>query len=108
MNRYLLIQRLRWPAMLILFGVNAMLHEWDILSFGKSWPLYLILWGIFRLAERAALSSEEYPGYAAANGSYPYAAAPYAAPGTAIVPVHESTPDAQIETPGSYPGEGRQ
>ena len=54
MNSWLLIRRLRGPAFVILVGINCLLHEWGILSFGRSWPLYLILGGILGLAERAA------------------------------------------------------
>lgn len=102
MNRFVMIQRLRWPAMLLLFGVNAMLNEWDILPFSKSWPLYLILWGLFKLAERAALTNEEYPAYQ--QPVTPYA---YAPTGSAIVPAHDAS-EIQTETPGNAPGDGRQ
>ncbi len=55
MNSWLLIRRLRGPAFLILVGITALLNQWGILSFGRSWPLYLILAGVIGLAERAAL-----------------------------------------------------
>ena len=41
MNSWLLIRRLRGPAFLLLVGITALLNQWDILSFGRSWPLYL-------------------------------------------------------------------
>lgn len=62
MNRYIQIRRLRGPAFLLLVGVIALLAQTNILSWGKSWPLFLILWGVLSLAERAALAAE---------GSYP-------------------------------------
>jgi hypothetical protein len=69
MNRWLLIRRVRGPAFLLLFGVTALLHEWNILSFGQSWPLYLVLAGVLMLAERAAFAQPDptqpppqYPG----------------------------------------------
>ena len=75
MNRWLLIRRLRGPAFLLMFGVTALLHEWHILSFGQSWPLYLVLAGVLALAERAAFEvpdpsqmPPQYPPYA---GGYP-------------------------------------
>ncbi len=40
MNRYLLIRRLRGPAFLLLVGVIALLAQANILSWGKSWPLF--------------------------------------------------------------------
>lgn len=107
MSRYILIRRLRGPAFLLLVGILALLNQADILSWGKSWPFYLILWGMLTLAERAAMASEgglppaPYPaGYQAPGfqGQYPgapYPAVPYApsadpnapqASSTAIVP----------------------
>ena len=56
MTTWLLIRRLRGPAFLILFGITAMLNQWGVLGFGRSWPLYLILAGLLGLAERAALA----------------------------------------------------
>ncbi len=61
MNRSMLIRRLWGPAFLLLVGVNALLAQRDILGWGQSWPLYMILAGVLMLAERAALASEGYP-----------------------------------------------
>jgi len=55
MNSWLLIRRLRGPAFLILVGITALLNQWGVLSFSRSWPLYLILAGVIGLAERAAI-----------------------------------------------------
>jgi hypothetical protein len=73
MNSWLMIRRLRGPAFLLMFGVTALLHEWHILSFSQSWPLYLVLAGVLALAERAAFQAPDpsqmppqYPPY-----SYP-------------------------------------
>jgi hypothetical protein len=63
MNRYILIRRLRGPAFLLLVGVIALLAQTDILSWGHSWPLFLIVAGLLLLAERAALSAEGFPPY---------------------------------------------
>lgn len=57
MNTWLLIRRLRGPAFLILVGVTALLNQWGVLSFTRSWPLYLILAGVLGLAERAAIAA---------------------------------------------------
>jgi hypothetical protein len=70
----------------MLFGLTALLHQWRILTFGQSWPLYLILWGVFSLAERAAFYGVTPPPPPAGYPGYPYAGAPYASasyPGTA-------------------------
>jgi hypothetical protein len=105
MSRYLIVCRLRWPALLLLTGVIALLDQMDLLSWGRAWPLYLILFGVLALAERAALATEPpppaypyaagYPGYAPGYpppaGAYPgQSAPPEAAPpaSTGIVPAH--------------------
>jgi hypothetical protein len=106
MNRWLLIRRLRGPAFLLMFGVTALLHEWHILSFGQSWPLYLVLAGVLALAERAAFEvpdpsqmPPQYPPYA---GGYPPQQPPptgwttpssSSSPGTDIVPAPPSNLD---------------
>jgi hypothetical protein len=82
MNSWLLIRRLRGPAFLILVGITALLNQWGILSFSRSWPLYLILAGVIGLAERAAIMAAPpvppvYPS--------PYAPTAYG-PGTAVPP----------------------
>jgi hypothetical protein len=57
MNAWLLIRRLRGPAFLIMVGITALLDQWGVLRFSRSWPLYLILAGILGLAERAAIAA---------------------------------------------------
>jgi Domain of unknown function (DUF5668) len=74
-NRWLLIRRARGPAFLILVGLTALLNQWGILSFSRSWPLYLILAGLLLLAERAAMAGVPPPP--------PFPGQPYGqAPGT--------------------------
>ncbi|HEV2486586.1 MAG TPA: DUF5668 domain-containing protein [Terracidiphilus sp.] len=60
MNRYILIRRLRGPALLLLIGVIALLHSTGLVhSFWRwFWPLLFILLGVLLLAERAALAAE--------------------------------------------------
>ena len=89
MNRYLLIRRLRGPAFLLLVGVIALLAQADILSWGQSWPLFLILAGLLLLAERAALAGEGYPpppGTPWQNANPATGQTVQPTPGTAIVP----------------------
>ncbi|MGA8741438.1 MAG: hypothetical protein WB561_09675 [Terracidiphilus sp.] len=94
MNRYILIRRLRGPAILLLLGTILLMHEAGMVDFWSLFfPLLLILIGVLKLAERAALAAAgdetPYPG-----SPYPYSAAvsPAAAgvaqpqPGTSIVP----------------------
>jgi hypothetical protein len=79
-NSWLLIRRLRGPAFVILVGINCLLHEWGILSFARSWPLYLILAGVLGLAERAAWAAMPPP----VPPLYPYPSS--AGPPVSIVP----------------------
>jgi hypothetical protein len=86
MNAWWLIRRLRGPAFLILVGVTALLNQWGVLSFGRSWPLYLILAGVLGLAERAAIAAAPpavppvYPGAYTGSGSGLPAAEPLSDP----------------------------
>ena len=91
MNRYILIRRLMAPAILLLIGIIALMHEAGLASWHLFVPLLLILIGVLKLAERAALAAagdEPYPG-----APYPYGGmspattgVPPAQPGTSIVP----------------------
>ncbi len=90
MNRYILIRRLKGPAILLLIGTLALLHQADLASWKLFLPLLLILIGGLKLAERAALAAADdeplYPG-AYPGAPYPYGAAQAPAPpGAAIVP----------------------
>ena len=40
MNAWLLIRRMRGPAFLIMVGITALLDQWGVLRFSRSWPLY--------------------------------------------------------------------
>jgi hypothetical protein len=64
MSRYIMIRRLRFPAILLLIGATWLLHTTGLIDrpWNWFWPLLLILLGVIMLAERAAL---------AADGGYP-------------------------------------
>jgi hypothetical protein len=90
MNRYILLRRLTGPAILLLLGIVALLHQADLVSWSIFVPLLLILLGVLKLAQRAALAmagdEPMYPG-----SPYPYGAgvpgvAPAPPAGTSIVP----------------------
>ncbi|HMG87815.1 MAG TPA: hypothetical protein VK574_18920 [Terracidiphilus sp.] len=94
MNRYILIRRLKGPAILLLLGTILLMHEAGLVDFWSLFvPLLLILIGVLKLAERAALAAAgdetPYPGspypYGAAATPAP-AGASQAQPGTSIVP----------------------
>jgi len=96
MNHYILIHRLTGPAILLLLGIVALLSEMGVVHFSIFVPLLLIMLGVLKLAERAALASWEYPAPGA--GPQPPGAAPYgtgygpvgpAPASTAIVPARD-------------------
>jgi hypothetical protein len=97
MNRYIMIRRLRWPAILVLAGVVGLLDQLGAIDRFWHWfvPLLLILLGVMLLAERAALSIEGYQTFPAGYPGAPYgagdpaAAQQPAAPGSSIVPARE-------------------
>ncbi|MGA8731073.1 MAG: hypothetical protein WB608_20115 [Terracidiphilus sp.] len=84
MNRYILIRRLTGPSILLLLGIIALLHEADLVSWNLFFPLLLILIGVLKLAQRAALAAAgdepPYPGQYPGTypGGYPGAPNPYA------------------------------
>lgn len=103
MNQYLFLQRITGPAMLLTFGVCALLDQWHILNFGRSWPLYLIVLGVIKLAQRAALAAGEPPPFQPGYSGYPPPGVPGApaATSTALVPTDTSI------TPPSDSGDRR-
>jgi len=70
-NRYIFLHRIKGPVMILVFGVTALLDQWHILTYGQSWPLYLIVFGLLQLAERAAWAETQFPGTSAGPGPYP-------------------------------------
>jgi hypothetical protein len=86
LNHYILIRRLTGPAVLLLLGIVALLNEAHVAGWGIFIPLLLILLGVLKLAERVALTGEEYP-QGGPYGGGPYSGGPYSG--------------------GPYPGEGR-
>jgi hypothetical protein len=87
MNQYLFLRRMRGPIFLLVFGVTAILDVYTPIDYGRSWPLYLIVWGIMKLAENAILAQNpppppgQWPGAPGGPGSYP-GSYPGAYPGT--------------------------
>jgi hypothetical protein len=106
MSRYILIRRLRGPAILLLIGTLALLHQMGAIPYfwRLFWPLLLITLGLLMLAERAALAAEGYPIFPGAPWQDAWQATNQAGPiqgagqgaanstanaGTAIVPAHD-------------------
>jgi hypothetical protein len=96
MNQYLFLRRMRGPIILLTFGITAILDEYAGIGYAHSWPLYLIVWGLLKLAENAILAQHppvipgQYPGYPAAGVTATGPAAPantsVPSSGTSIVP----------------------
>jgi hypothetical protein len=101
MNQYLLLRRLRGPLILVTIGVMALLNQYDVLSFGRSWPLILIVIGILMLAERIALTQMPPPP---AGGFYPegFAPAPPVVPVQPAVGQTEANYAAQSQEEGKH------
>ena len=74
MNRtYMLIRAIRGPLLLIALGVLLLMQRFSDFGFHRSWPILVILFGVLKLAERAALHAgpTEGPGQAPpAGGSW--------------------------------------
>jgi hypothetical protein len=90
MNQYIFLRRMRGPIMLLVFGVTAILDEYTGIHYAESWPLYIIAWGVLKLAENAILAQHPpstlppYPGYQQPGYQQPgYQQSGYPPPGTA-------------------------
>jgi hypothetical protein len=110
MNQYLFLRRMRGPIFLLVFGVTAILDVYTSIDYARSWPLYLIVWGIMKLAENAILAQNpppppgQWPGYPGSYpGSYPgtYAGAQGpVAPGTGTQSSGTASTTAIVPSPG--------
>ncbi|MGA2831689.1 MAG: hypothetical protein ABSE55_01330 [Terracidiphilus sp.] len=82
MNHYMMIRRLRGPAILLLIGGVWLLHSTGVIDHPCRWfvPLLLILLGVLMLAERMVLTTGggypqgPYPGQPGAGTIDPQAA----------------------------------
>jgi hypothetical protein len=79
--RMRLVSALRGSVWIILVGVLFLLSTFGILSWGRSWPLFIIVAGLMAIFERTAYSSTAAPVYPA-----PPTAPPQGPATTSIVP----------------------
>ena len=103
MSRYVLLRRLRVPAVVLLVGIVALLVEMGIVD--HFWhlfiPLVFILIGLLLLAERAilAIDGPYIPPYAAAPYAAPYPGAPYPGAPYPGAPVAQPAPESTSIVP---------
>lgn len=98
MNQYLFLRRMRGPIILLTFGITAILDEYAGISYSHSWPLYIIVWGLLKLAENAILVQNPpvppavWPGYPpqGAPGATTYTGATPSDTATTMVPPPEA------------------
>ena len=88
--RLRLVRALQSSVWVVLVGVLFLLDNLNILSWGRSWPLFIILGGVMAFVQRSASTAATqqipYTGYAAASPS-PASTAPVPQePGTSLTP----------------------
>jgi hypothetical protein len=85
--RMRLFSALRGSVWIVLVGVMFLLSTFDILSWGRSWPLFIIVAGLMILFEKVSYSNA-----AASMPIYPPTppAPPQGPPSTSIVPSHSN------------------
>jgi hypothetical protein len=61
-NAVSLIQAVRGPILLITVGVLVAISQAGYFSFGRTWPVLLIIFGLFKLLEKGLASSPPFSG----------------------------------------------
>jgi hypothetical protein len=87
--RYRVVRALRGSVWIILVGVLSLLDVWHILSWGHSWPIFLIAVGLLAIGERAAYSNMNAEQFYTQQ-QQPTPAAPVP-PSTTVVPTETHT-----------------
>lgn len=100
MNQYLFLRRMRGPIFLLIFGITALLDEYTGVSYAMSWPLYIIAWGVIKLAENAILAQNPPPP----PGQFPYSG--YPGYGTPNAPAAAGTSDSTTQSTAIVPATG--
>ena len=88
--RLRLFRAARGSVWVILVGVLFLLDNFHILSWGRSWPLFIIVAGVMTFAQRSVYSAAAIPPYGYPTPVAPVAPEPPppAVTSTAIVPTH--------------------
>ncbi len=61
MNANSLLSAIRGPVLLITLGLLMAADQLDRMSFSRTWPVLLILFGLFKLAEHLGSKDEGVP-----------------------------------------------
>jgi len=69
MNTANLIQSVRGPLILMTLGILFAIDHFGRFSFSSTWPLLVIVFGVLKLAERAALPADTRPPAANPGGN---------------------------------------
>ena len=111
MNQYMFLRRMRGPIFLLVFGITAILAEYTSIGYGESWPLYIIAWGILKLAENAILAQNpppppsQMPGYPPPGYPPPgYAQSGYPPSGYGAYPGYDPTASGAASATGTASG----
>lgn len=84
--RYRLFHALRGSVWIILVGILFLLDSFGILSWGRSWPLFIIVAGLMAVFRGVAYSGGNYPTYIHPQAPPTDATAQSSAPASSIVP----------------------
>lgn len=98
--RLRVFRALRGSIWVILSGITFLLADFNILSWGRSWPLFIIGAGLITLLERSAFSNAAFAGYPYQQSVTPAStpAADSAASGTPASEAASSTPTSSPTT----------
>jgi len=84
-----LLRAVRGPVLLIAFGTVMALNHTDIIGFERTWPVLIIIYGIFKLLERMVTRPAP-PSWPQAG--YPAAYQPYPPPAQYVAPHQPQNP----------------
>jgi TM2 domain-containing membrane protein YozV len=93
--QFRLFRALRGSVWVTLIGVLFLLDSFDILSWGRSWPIIIIVAGLMAIFQRVSYGSAMSAGY------------PYPAPPTAPPPTSPADPGVAIVPSNQHDQEGR-
>jgi hypothetical protein len=88
MYRLRLVRAMRGSIWVIVVGFMFLLSSFNILSWGRSWPIFIIVAGLIAILERSVFTSVATSGYPYQTAPPPPAPATPPPASTAIVPAN--------------------